>query len=346
MAFRDMNDKLLKIVLLIIISYVFACQDKKWDVDTSSIDLDLNFQRFDLDLWKAAEGGIDEAEVKELEAAYPAFYFLYCEGIMQFNKFNQGSNTEVINDFVANKDIRELFETIEKKFPRGSLIKELIELENGLKKYHYHFPELIVPEVKSMISAFSYSTVTSDSLLVIGLDNYLGSDFKLYPAIGLPEYKFEKFDRKYMVSDALKAWLTTEFESIDNQNLLEKMIFSGKILYLMKVMLVDQKPWIKFSYTEEELSWCEENESEIWFHFVDMELLFSSENFNIRKYLGDAPFITGFPEGSPGKVGQWVGYKIVNSYMESHPEVSLIELMKTESGNQFLQESNYKPKRK
>jgi len=78
---------------------------------------------------------------------------------------------------------------------------------------------------------------------------------------------------------------------------------------------------------------------------VDMNLLHNRENHQLRKYLGEAPFIAGFPEGSPGRVGQWLGYQIVKDFMEQKQKLSLQELMNIDNADLILQESNYKPKR-
>lgn len=341
-----MKGKFFRNVLFFYLIVFISCENNRWQVNISSIEVDLNFQRFELALWQAAPEGISPKESEKLHEKFPKLYPLFCEGILKIGSVNSAQSLKMLNDFVHHKDLQELFETVESTYPKNSLNNEIKRLTNGFKRFKFHFPKYSIPEVKTMISAFNYSTVTADSLLVIGLDNYLGKDYKIYPTIGLPVYQFEKFERKYMVSDALKAWLTTEFEEKNNQNLIEQMIFNGKILYLLKALLPDEEPWIKFSYNQEELEWCRENENEVWFHFVDMELLYTDEVFKIRKYLGDAPFISGFPENSPGKVGQWMGYKIVQSYVDAHPQLSLADLMAAPNNNRFLQQSEYKPKRK
>ena len=76
-----------------------------------------------------------------------------------------------------------------------------------------------------------------------------------------------------------------------------------------------------------------------------MELLHTSDNNKIKKYLGDAPFVAGFPEGSPGRVGQWIGWQIVAAYMDKNKNVSLAQLMKTQNADLILQQSKYKPQR-
>lgn len=333
-------------VLLIVLLTFFSCKEKKWDVPTEGVDLELSLERFDLKLLELAEGGISEEEIKQLLAAYPKLYPLYVQNIMKFGQVESSQTVNTLNEFVANKDIKELFETVAKIYPASSLVKEKKQLELGFKRYLVHFPHRSIPNLRTMVAAFNFSTVTADSLLVIGLDNYLGKDFELYSKIGIPAYKFEKFSKEFIVTDAMKGWIFTEFENDEGLNMLEQMIYQGKVLYLVEALLPDIAPWIKFNYFEEELNWCEENESEIWFHFVDMELLYTVENFKIKKYLGDAPFISGFPEGSPGRVGQWIGYKIVASYMKNNPKKNLSDLMKNTNVAQFLQESNYKPKRK
>lgn len=194
-----------------------------------------------------------------------------------------------------------------------------------------------------MISAFTYSTVVDDSLLVIGLDNYLGAEFPLYPQAGIPEYKFSHFSKEYIVADALKAWILTEFPADAAQNLLEQMVYQGRVLYLLSAFLPETKEHILLDYKEEELIWSQENAEEIWAHFLEFELFFETENQKIRKYMGDAPFIPGFPEGSPGRIGEWLGFEIVKEFMDRNKELSLADLMKINEANKILRESKYKP---
>jgi hypothetical protein len=52
----------------------------------------------------------------------------------------------------------------------------------------------------------------------------------------------------------------------------------------------------------------------------------------------------GMPEQAPGNVGSWVGWQIVNQYMENTvDELSLKELLATPPAT-ILAKSNYKPK--
>ena len=67
---------------------------------------------------------------------------------------------------------------------------------------------------------------------------------------------------------------------IPNTSLMEQMVYYGKVAYLLNAFLPNKTDELFFNYTKEDIVWCEENEGPIWFHFIDMELLFNSENIS------------------------------------------------------------------
>lgn len=340
-----MKNIFFKVISLFILLVLFSCESNRWEVDTEKITINQSINRFEQDLFALREDGITAEEVADLAEKYPEFYPLFVEGIMGFGRVGDSKTLEILNEFVKNEDIQTLFQDVEKSFPKEGLEKKWAQLHDGFKRFHYYFPNRVIPRINTMVSAFSYAAAADDSLLAIGLDTYLGADYPVYPQVGIPKYKFKNFSKEYIVSDALNAWLLTEFETEGGQNLLEQMVFKGKVAYLTKALLPKVKLEYVFNYDSEDLEWCNKNESGIWFHFVDMELLFATESHQIRKYMGDAPFVAGFPEGSPGRVGNWVGYKIVEAYMDNNEEVGLKELMDITDANKILRESNYKPNR-
>lgn len=332
-------------VLFFLCLTLFSCDSNRWEIDVQKVEIQQAVNRFELDLFEAAKDSLDNNEHWGLLKKYPQFYPLFTEGIMGLGEIENPQTLQIINQFVANKDIQDLYADVAKTFPAGNLDKEWEQVKNGFKRFHFYFPDRIVPQINTMISAFSYAAAADDSLMAVGLDTYLGGDYIVYPTVGIPKYKFKNFSIEYMPTDVMNAWLLTEFETEGGQNLLEQMIFRGKTAYLTHVFMPENELAYVFNYDKEDLLWCEENESQIWSHFIEMELLFASETNQIRKYMGDAPFVSGFPEGSPGRVGHWVGYKIVDAFMKNNKEVGLAALMKIKDANRILRKSNYKPKR-
>ena len=76
---------------------------------------------------------------------------------------------------------------------------------------------------------------------------------------------------------------------------------------------------------------------------MDNELLYTKENSEIIKFMGEAPFTQGFPEGSPGRIGHYLGWQIVKAYMEKNSEVTISELMQEKDFQKILTKSKYKP---
>lgn len=289
--------------------------------------------------------GISQEELKQLNKKYPEFMPLYLNGVLRMGSMAEAENRFELNQLVLNADIKSLYAKVNESYPLGSLDKEIEEISAALKRYSYYFPESTLPEIVTLVSLFSYNIIVDEAILGICLEMYLGADYEVYPKTSIPRYRFKNFEREYMVSDAVKAFLIAEFDQGGGENLLEQMLFYGKIAYLQKAFLPQEKEMHIFNYDEKELEWCYENESEIWFHLVDMELLYTLEASKIRKYLDDAPFIPGFPEGSSARVGKWLGYRIIDSYMENHPNLDLVQLMDLENANEILRQSKYKPNR-
>ena len=56
--------------------------------------------------------------------------------------------------------------------------------------------------------------------------------------------------------------------------------------------------------------------------------MYESSHFIKNKYVNERPNVTEIGNECPGRIGQWLGWKIVNAYMKNNPEVTLQELMK------------------
>ena len=64
-----------------------------------------------------------------------------------------------------------------------------------------------------------------------------------------------------------------------------------------------------------------------------------------NRFIHPAPFSKFYLEldnESPGKIGQWIGWNIVKSYVKNNPTVSLLEVLK-KSEFEIFQYSKYKP---
>ena len=233
-------------------------------------------------------------------------------------------------------------ETVSEKFSNISLLKE--QLTSLFKHYKYYFPEKNIPNIYTCISGFNQSVVTSDSIIGISLDKYLGYNNKCYSNLPFYNYQKRRMTAEMIPVDVVEAWTKSEFiYQSDSDNMLDNMLYDGKIRYIIDCMLPELPDTIKWRYTEKQLHWANQNESNIWNYLTGKKLLFSTKPSEITKYVGEGPFTVPLSKKSAPKAAVFVAYKIVKLYMKNNPEVSLKMLMNENDARIILAKSKYNP---
>lgn len=336
------NFSTLKSLITFVVFFMFlSCGNNPLDIDVSNVKIDLKVKRFDNDLFEAKQP-FNETSLKGLNDNYGEFFNSFTNNIISIGNIKSEEAQYHLNAFVNDPYIKEIKEKSSQLYGDFSTYK--VELEDAFKHYKHYFPKKSIPEIITYISGYNYAIVTGDDYLGIGLDMFLGAKHDAYQKLGLPQYKTDFMSKEYMVAGAVLGWVTTEFEQPESSaNLLSEMVHQGKILYLMDALMPKTPGNIKINYTTDQLNWCNANETQIWFYIIDNELLYTKETASIIKFMGESPFIQGFPEGSPGRVGHYVGWQIVKAYMEKNPNTTIQELMKENNAQAILTKSKYKP---
>ena len=135
------------------------------------------------------------------------------------------------------------------------------------------------------VSPFGYSIVTTDSIISVSLDNYLGSDYKGYEGV-FYKYQLAKRERVRIVPDIFKGWLYTRYNNW-SKSLVEGMIYEGAIVYAIEYIIDDYKYWEIIGYDTEKQKWCNDNEKEIWNAIIRLNHLYSNDNIIYTKYMND-----------------------------------------------------------
>jgi hypothetical protein len=232
------------------------------------------------------------------------------------------------------------------KYPDIEFLRE--QLNTGFGYYHHYYPEESVPEIYTYISGLNYENPVSyaDSVLIIALDMYLGDEFLPYRNVGIPFYRVQRMDAPFIAPDCFKEFaVQRHIKQTSGHTLLDEMIYHGKVLLFLDYMLPDVADEFKIGYTSGQKQWVEDNESSLWSFLIENDLLFTSRYYEINKLIQDGPFTTGFGKESPAMLGRWLGWQIMRSYAEKHPEKSLEELMLQPDPAEILGNSGYRPGR-
>jgi len=239
---------------------------------------------------------------------------------------------------------QQLYVEVMKKYWSERKLK--VDLEGLFKHIKYYFSNFKTPNVVTANSDVDYRNkiFITDNMLVISLDNYLGSDHFFYE--GIPSYVVENMKESQIISDVASIYSQMYVPKIQSRTFLAQMIYYGRILYLKDLWLPNTSDEIKIGYSQEKLKWIQENETEIWRNFVENEYLYSTNPKLISRFIDPAPFSKFYLEidnDSPGMVGRFIGWQIVKSYMDKN-DVGLDKLL-TISEEEIFKKSKYKPKK-
>lgn len=301
-----------------------GCNDTdKVSTEVAKISMDLKISRFDREFAKATPSTLTSLR-KKYPYLFPApdsIWILKMEDSLQIELFQEVGNT--FNSFEDEKQ----------------------GLVQFFKYAKYYFPEYDAPHIITMTNDVSYNDriILTDTLLLIGLDNYLGSEHRYYG--GFQRYVSKTLDRQYLVSDVANAFAKKVVPRPRDRTFLARIIHFGKELYLKDKLLPNTEDGIKIGYTENELNWAIANEEPIWRNFIEQEHLYSTDNSLNLRFLDPAPFSKfglELDNESPGRLGRYIGWQIVRSFMKNN-DVTLKQML-TMPEEELFKKSNYKPR--
>ena len=330
--------------LLLVAAAAASCKKSHYKVNTSSIKVIIKIKRLEKDLFTLNPDEIIP-KVPSLKKKYDGFLQLFSL-VINTGDINESSFGDLLLRYCSDKQNNDVFALTMKRYPDIKSIEE--GLQEAFSHYLYYFPEKSVPAVFTCITGFNNSIITGDSLLGIGLDRYLGADCDYYPRLNIYKYIAARMTSENIVPDCLYGWGASEWDfstlNYPADNVLAEIIHSGKLKYFEKCMLPETSDEIIFGFTPGQMKFCMNNESQMWQYLVENNLLFSSDQFTIRKLTGEAPFTSYFTKESPGRAAVWLGFRIVESYMMRNPEIKIGDMIMNTDVQGILEKAKYNPR--
>ena len=313
--------------VLMVLCLFFSCSDKNVSkIDVSKINTNFSINRYDVDFYTSTINTLPKVKEK-----YPYLFPI---------EFTDSIALEKMKD----KQEQELFAETQK------IYKDFSSSENHLKllfkHIKYYNPQFEAPKVVTMLSNIDYESraIYADSLMLISLDVYLGKEHLFYA--DYPKYIKQNNTKEHIVVDVANAIIDKQIYPSKKRRFIDKMIHQGKKMYLLNLYLPQVSNQQKIGYSQEKYNWAKTNEEQTWMYFIDRKLLFSTDTKLNQRFLENAPFSKFYLEQdslSPGRIGVWMGWQIVNSFMQNN-DVSLQELLKMDEEIIF-KKSKYKPKK-
>lgn len=313
--------------ILVLFMAVLSCSDRpKVANEIAAIPVDFQVIRFDQEFGRAIPG-----DIPALKKKYPyLFPVKYTDSVWQ----------AMLSDSLQ----RVIRKEVNTAFPDFELQKT--ELELLFKHMKYYFPKFQEPKVITMTNNVEYQNriIVTDTLVLIGLDNYLGPEHEFYQ--GMSAYIAADFDKNLIVSDVAASLAKKVVSRPRDRSFLAQMIYYGKELYLKDQLMPALEDAKKINYSQNQLDWAKANEEPIWRNFIENEYLYSTDAKLGTRFLDPAPFSKfglELDNDSPGRIGRYIGWQIVRAFMDKN-SITLTQLLNLPADDIFKR-SNYKPKR-
>jgi hypothetical protein len=336
-------------LLPFLVVYSFAaCGHRSDHPDISGISVpEIHIERFDTAFFNLDTNHI-EAGLYRLNQEFPDFTGDFVNNILGAGPLSDTSRVafaaarEFLVSYLGIRD------SLKSKYQRLDWLER--ELRQGFRYIKYYFPQYQLPQkVVAFIGPFDGPGVAITSYdLAIGLQAYAGRNFSLYlTGKGqdlYPAYISRRFEPEYIDVNCVSAVAEDIFpDSSDSRPLIEQMIIKGRYWWLAGKLMPDAPDSITTGYSQAQLTWCSQNEADIWRFFLENTDLFTIDPDILKNYIGESPNTLGMPSASPGNIGAWVGWKIVQKYMEGHSRLQPKDLMRVPARTIF-EDSKYKPK--
>ncbi len=295
-------------------------------IDLSNIEVDFAIERFEQAFYNASPKTLVEVKKK-----FPLLFPKAVSDSVWLAKIN-------------NKDEQELFQETQIIFSDFNEIKK--QFTSLFKHITFYNPRFKAPKIITMLSNIDYENrvVYADSLLLVSLDVYLGKQHDFYA--DYPMYIKENNTKEHLIVDVANAIINSQFPTSNYRSFSSKIIDEGKKMYLLDVYLPSVSEKEKTGYTFAKLAWAKQQEEAVWKFFIENELLYSTDTKLNKRFIENAPFskfYTAQDNQSPGKIGSYIGWQIVRSFMKEN-DVSLQKLIAIDAQS-LLDQSRYKPKK-
>lgn len=308
------------------------CSDS---AEISDISVNVDIIRLDQSLFAAQS----EKDIQSLLAQHP----LYLSGYANLSGSAQDSlYYQEYFRLTQDPNIDTLYQETQSVFSDLGTLKT--DFEQAFRHIKYYYPDFTPPKIYTTftgLGSMGSDLLVSDSLIVISLDFFAGNEAHFQPQVY--DYLIDRYTPEYIVSSCIMI-LSNRFnntESSDN-SLLAEMTYYGKSYYFVQQMMPCLPDTVVAGYDQEQMAIVKDNTSMIWAHFIDNELLYETSHIVKPRYVGERPVTVEINSEIPGRVGRWLGWQIVQAYIDK-TDATLPQVMQEANAQQIFTQAKYRP---
>ncbi|MEO6313366.1 MAG: hypothetical protein ABIU63_17205 [Chitinophagaceae bacterium] len=313
--------------------------------DVSNIKVDVAVARFDKDFFSADTSHLEQ-QLDGLQKKYPYFFTDFIQHIVLSGSTDTVSAIPVlIHSYMRN--CRPLYDSAQLQF--SSLGNLDGELKKGFQYVKHYYPSYKVPALVTYVGLIGDPSVAlTPDAMAIGLQMYLGKNFSAYNTLEaidkFPQYISRRFDRAYIAVNCFQNIALDIYpDKPQGQALIEQIIEKGKQWWLLDKFVPAAADSLKTGFTQSQLDWCKKNEGLVWNYIIQNNDVYTTEPTIIQNFIGEAPKTDGMPDASPGNIGQWIGWQIVQKFAADNTGLTVQQVLQTDA-KKIFETAKYKPR--
>lgn len=204
------------------------------------------------------------------------------------------------------------------------LSRQLAAITASAKKNGLDLPEM---QFYTIVWGKPQPLMRDSDVMIIALNHYLGKDYEGYSH--WEEYRRAAKTPEMLPYDVAAALVATQIPmtSTASSTLLDWLLYEGALVEA-RLMLVDNPDVAAaLGFTPEQLRWCEENYDAMMREVASRRMLYDTDPVLIDRMLAPSPASPLMANRAPGRVGRYIGYRLVQDYVRKHPSATLKEIM-------------------
>lgn len=321
-------------ILVICCLFSSGCSEKKASGEEA---FDFKINRIDTELFNYLSKNEPDSVLK----TDTGFLNVFGEKVIHIGRTDSAGFYERLKKYFSEPTLMELYRREQEQFVDIQTLTN--EVAYGLYFLLNEFPDIKQPQVYLHVSGLNQNVIVNNEILSLSADKYLGADYPLYQRF-FYDYQRQLMTPDRMAPDYLLGFMMANLPFRGKADvLLDRMLYEGKLRYILSQLLPHRQIWEYVGYNEAQYSWCAGNQKRIWTTILENQHLFAGNYMATDLYLKDAPHTSFLSVESPGRVGIWLGYRIVASYMAQNPDTGFRELMELTDYQDLLKRSKYKP---
>jgi hypothetical protein len=314
----DVSKIPLKLEVVHLEKELFACKSKQ-DIQTFIQKHEDLFKRYDKMPIKKAEDSLQNRLWEMVKSPY--MDTLYTEVNGRFYNPKNGKWKQVEQDF-----------------------------ELAFKHIKHYYPAFQPPKIYTTLTGLGSFWGAVDifmdrQAIVISLEFYYGQGARYRPDVKMmPDYIWKRFVSEAIVPSCLLN-ISNQYNATDvkDQTMLADMVYFGKAYAFVKEMMPCLPDSLLTGYTQKDLANIndKENRQYIWDFLVEKKAIFSTSPRVKAIYMQESPYVVEINQKCPGRIGRWLGWRIIRKYRQKFPDISLQDLMKKGNARELFEASGY-----